>query len=142
MLEALNHTISKPVPSLFTFNIKDKRIASIPGVVAPNVEVRVLETSLWSEGPLLITHWGMSAPAILKLSAFGALELAKRNYKFDIEVNFIRQNHEDCLKELKTLKYDLARKTVFKFSQFELPKRLWQQLVIASKIEDTTTWQS
>ncbi|OUR94542.1 flavoprotein [Flavobacteriales bacterium 34_180_T64] len=140
MLEDLNHTISKPVPSLFTFNIKDNRIASIPGVVASNVEVKVLETNLWSEGPLLITHWGMSAPAILKLSAFGALELAKRDYKFDIEVNFIHKSYEDCLAELKTLKYDLARKTVFKFSQFELAKRLWHQLVLASEIESTSTW--
>ena len=72
---------------MFTFNIKDSRIKSIPGVVAQNVSVKVVDSDLESEGPLLITHWGMSAPAILKLSSFGALELAKRDYKFKIDPN-------------------------------------------------------
>ena len=79
---------SKYSPSLFTFNINDKRIKNIPGVVAQDVEVNILKTDLSSQGPLLITHWGMSAPAILKLSAFGAVELAKIDYKFQIEINF------------------------------------------------------
>ncbi|MCF7561245.1 NAD(P)/FAD-dependent oxidoreductase [Sabulilitoribacter multivorans] len=140
LLEDLGHTISHPVPSLFTFNIKDKRIQDIPGVVAQQVEVKVLDTNLWSEGPLLITHWGMSAPSILKLSAFGALELAKRNYKFQIEINFIRKTFEDCINDLKVLKLELAKKAVFKSSQYNLPKRLWQQLVLASNIEMNATW--
>lgn len=140
ILESLGHTISQPVPSLFTFNIKDKRIQDIPGVVAQNVEIRVLETNLWSEGPLLITHWGMSAPSILKLSAFGALELAKRNYNFQIEVNFIKQSFEDCFNTLKILKQDLAKKTVFKTTQFDLPKRLWHKLVLASNMDIETRW--
>jgi hypothetical protein len=140
LLETLGHTISQAVPSLFTFDIKDERIQNIPGVVALNVEVKVLETDLWSEGPLLITHVGMSAPAILKLSAFGAIELAKRHYNFDIEVNFIRKSFEDCLEGLKELKHDLAKKTVFKSTQFELPKRLWQKLVLASEMNQDTRW--
>ena len=140
LLKALYHTVSQPVPSLFTFNIKDKRIAAIPGVVAKNVEVKVVDSNLWSEGPLLITHVGMSAPSILKLSAFGALELAKRNYKFDIEVNFIRQAFGDCLEALKILKQELNKRTVFKFSQFDLPKRLWRKLVLASNILEASTW--
>ena len=140
LIEYLGHTISQPVPSLFTFNIKDERIQDIPGVVAQNVEVKILETDLWSEGPLLITHWGMSAPSILKLSAFGALELAKRNYKFQIEINFIKKSFEDCLAILKTLKRDLAKKTVFKSTQFELPKRLWHKLVLASNMDEETRW--
>ena len=140
LIEDLGHTISQPVPSLFTFNIKDERIQDIPGVVAQNVEVKILETDLWSEGPLLITHWGMSAPSILKLSAFGALELAKRNYKFQIEINFIKKSFEDCLAILKTLKRDLAKKTVFKSTQFELPKRLWHKLVLASNMDEETRW--
>ena len=140
LLENLNHTISQPVPSLFTFNIKDNRIKTIPGVVAQNVEVKVVNSNLYSEGPLLITHVGMSAPAILKLSAFGALELAKRDYKFDIEINFISQSFDDCLVALKVLKQDLKKKTIFKFAQFELPKRLWHQLVLASNITEATTW--
>ena len=140
LLEDLGHTISQPVPSLFTFNIKDERIQDIPGVVAQNVEVKVLETDLWSEGPLLITHWGMSAPSILKLSAFGALELAQRDYKFKIEINFIKQSFQDCLITLKELKQELAKKTVFKSTQFELPKRLWHKLVLASNMDEDTRW--
>jgi hypothetical protein len=140
LLEGLNHTVLAPVPSLFTFNINDQRIKDIPGVVAQNVEVKVLETDLWSEGPLLITHWGMSAPSILKLSAFGALELAKRDYKFQIEINFIKNSFEACLEYLKVLKQDLAKKTVFKSTQFDLPKRLWHKLVLASEMTDETRW--
>ena len=74
------------------------------------------------------------------MSAFGAIELAKRDYKFQIEINFIKQSFEDCLHVLKELKQELNKKTVFKFSQFDLPKRLWRQLVLASNILDDTTW--
>lgn len=140
LLENLGHTISQPVPSLFTFDIKDERIQDIPGVVALNVEIKVIGTDLWSEGPLLITHVGMSAPAILKLSAFGAVELAQRHYKFEIEINFIRQSFEECLENLKEFKLELAKKTVFKSAQFELPKRLWQKLVLASEMDEDTRW--
>jgi predicted Rossmann fold flavoprotein len=140
LLETLDHKVIQPVPSLFTFNIKDKRIKDIPGVVAQNVEIQVVGTSLFSEGPLLITHVGMSAPSILKLSAFGALELAALDYKFTIEINFIKMALEDCLEALKSLKLDLAKKTVLKAPQFDLPKRLWQQLVLASEITDETRW--
>jgi len=140
LLENLGHSISKPVPSLFTFNIKDQRIQDIPGVVVSNVEVQVVDSNLYSEGPLLITHWGMSAPAILKLSAFGALELADMDYKFQIKINFVSKAYADCLDELKTLKQELGKKTIFKTSQFNLPKRLWQKLVSASKINIETRW--
>ncbi len=140
LLEDLGHTVSQPVPSLFTFNIKDSRIIDIPGVVALDVDVNVINTNLYSEGPLLITHTGMSAPAILKLSAFGALELAGLNYKFSIQINFIKTKTEDCLDALKMLKHDLAKKLVHKSSQFDLPKRLWMQLVLASKISRDSRW--
>ena len=140
ILENLGHTVSQAVPSLFTFNIEDERIKDIPGVVAQDVEVKVLDTHLWSEGPLLITHWGMSAPSILKLSAFGALELSKRNYKFQIEINFIKQTFEDCLETLKALKQELAKKTVLKSTQFDIPKRLWHKLVLASNMDIETKW--
>ncbi|MCB0462535.1 MAG: NAD(P)/FAD-dependent oxidoreductase [Flavobacteriaceae bacterium] len=140
LLEDLGHSISQPVPSLFTFDIKDERIKDIPGVVAQHVEVKVLGTDLVSEGPLLITHVGMSAPSILKLSAFGAIELAKHHYKFQIEVNFIRQSFEDCLNMLKELKHELAKKTVYKSTQFNLPKRLWHKLVLASNMNQDTRW--
>ena len=140
LLENLGHTIIPPAPSLFTFNIKDKRIKDIPGVVAKDVEVKVLGTNLVSEGPLLITHVGMSAPAILKLSAFGAIELAKLNYNFDIEVNFIKEDFDWCLDTLKGSKQELAKKQVVGSTQFGLPKRLWKQLVLASGIAETQRW--
>ena len=128
------------MPSLFTFKISDERIKDIPGVVAEHVEVKIIDTNLSSEGPLLITHWGMSAPAILKLSAFGALEIAKREYKFKIEVNFIRQSFEDCLDALKHSKQALAKKSVYKSTQFDLPKRLWSKLVLAANISEEGRW--
>ena len=139
-LQQLNHTIVKPVPSLFTFNIKDDRIKDIPGVVAQNVTVKVVDSNLESSGPLLITHWGMSAPSILKLSAFGALELAKRDYKFNIEVNFVNQDNEVVLSSLKDIKQELSKKTVLKATQFDLPKRLWKTLVMAANITEETRW--
>lgn len=140
LLEGLGHNIMSPVPSLFTFDIKDNRIKDIPGVVAKDVEVRVLGTDLESEGPLLITHVGMSAPAILKLSAFGAMTLSRLNYNFDIQVNFIKQDVEDCLIQLKNLKIELAKKQVVGTTQYGLPKRLWKQLVLASHIAENERW--
>jgi predicted Rossmann fold flavoprotein len=140
LLEDLGHTIVQPVPSLFTFDIKDKRIKDIPGVVAKNVEIKVVDTDLVSGGPLLITHVGMSAPAILKLSAFGAVELAKLNYNFKIEVNFIQQDFESCLDQLKDFKQNFAKKAIVNSTQFDLPKRLWKQLVIASSINESERW--
>ncbi|WP_299366601.1 NAD(P)/FAD-dependent oxidoreductase [Winogradskyella sp.] len=140
LLKSLGHTIVPAVPSLFTFDINDKRIKDIPGVVAKDVEVKVLGTDLVSEGPLLVTHVGMSAPAILKLSAFGAIELAKRHYNFEIEVNFIKQDMEVCINTLKDLKHKLAKKQVVSFTQYGLPKRLWKQLVLASKIGEAQRW--
>ncbi|WP_435134420.1 NAD(P)/FAD-dependent oxidoreductase [Formosa sp. A9] len=140
LLQALGHKITNPVPSLFTFNCKDVRLKGIPGVVAQDVAVQIVSSNLSSEGPLLVTHWGLSAPAILKLSAFGALELAARDYKFDIEINFVKRSFADVLEVLKAVKQDSAKKTVFKSVQFDLPKRLWQQLVLASDIDKRMRW--
>ncbi len=140
LLEGLGHSIVKPVPSLFTFDINDNRIKDIPGVVVKDVEIHVIGSNLMSDGPLLITHVGMSAPSILKLSAFGAIELAACDYNFEIEINFIKHNFDDCLLQLKQNKQDFAKKTVGKSAQFDLPKRLWQQLVVASGITNETRW--
>ncbi|NRA94448.1 MAG: aminoacetone oxidase family FAD-binding enzyme, partial [Psychroserpens sp.] len=140
LLENLGHQIIPPVPSLFTFDIKDERIKDIPGVVVKDVEVSVVDSNLESDGPLLITHVGMSAPAILKLSAFGAIELAKRNYHFQIKINFVRKAFEDCIDELKALKIELAKRTVYKIPQFDIPKRLWHKLLEASGISNQLRW--
>jgi len=82
----------------------------------------------------------MSAPAILKLSAFGAVELAKRNYDFKIKINFIRLDYKSCLEHLKNSKQEFAKKTLLNAVQFDLPKRLWKQLVLASDINETKRW--
>jgi len=140
LLESLGHQVISPVPSLFTFNIKDPRLKSIPGVVAADVQISVVNSSLQSEGPLLVTHGGLSAPSILKLSAYGALELAKREYKFQIKVNFIKQEFSECLERLLEIKTAFPKKTILKTSQFELPRRLWEQLVIASEIPADLRW--
>ena len=139
-LKDLDLAVVNPVPSLFTFNCKDQRLQDIPGVVVKNVSVKVKGESLESSGPILVTHWGLSAPSILKLSAFGAIALAERDYEFDIVVNFIQQSLEETLQDLKGLKQELNKKTVLKFAQFDVPKRLWYKLVEASDINDQTRW--
>ena len=140
MLQSLGHNISPAVPSLFTFDIDDPRLKDIPGVVAKDVAVEVMGTSLHSEGPLLITHSGLSAPSILKLSAFGAIELAQLNYKFEIKINFIQQDAASCLEVLMKNKLELSKKLVRNTPLFELPKRLWVKLVHASAIADELRW--
>ena len=140
MLQTFGHAIVSPVPSLFTFNIKDSRIKELPGVAA-NVTVTVNDTKLTSTGPLLITHWGMSGPAILKLSAWGARTLFDKNYQFTIYVNWLNDlDAEDTEKILKDLKQEHAKKAVSKKSPFEFPNRLWESLVLSSGIETETKW--
>lgn len=144
LLKDLGHSIVPAVPSLFTFNIKDSRIADLPGL-STNASVKVLDkngkTVLESDGPLLITHWGMSGPAILKLSAWGARILEPIKYNFTIEVNWLNTlTEEDVLDSLKNLKILQGKQTIYKYAQFELPKRLWQSVVKAAGIAETLTW--
>ena len=140
MLQTFGHAIVNPVPSLFTFNIKDARIKELPGVSAV-VSVKVKDTKLTSTGPLLITHWGMSGPAILKLSAWGARILFEKNYQFTIFVNWLNDvDADDAEKILKNLKQEHAKKAVSKKSPFDFPNRLWESLVMASNIQEETKW--
>lgn len=140
MLQTYGHAIVNPVPSLFTFNIKDTRIKELPGVAAL-ATVKVKDTKLESSGPLLITHWGMSGPAVLKLSAWGARILHDKKYQFTIFVNWLNDaDQEEVEKKLKELKLEHAKKSVSKKSPFELTNRLWESLVLASGIETETKW--
>ncbi|MDT0556325.1 NAD(P)/FAD-dependent oxidoreductase [Patiriisocius hiemis] len=144
LLENLGHTIIPPVPSLFTFNIKEESILDLQGITT-EVTVEVLsekgKVTLTSEGPLLITHWGMSGPAILKLSAWGARILEPTNYKFKIRVNWLEYfNLEDATEKLLELKRLNPKQTLQKYAQFDLPKRLWQNLLRAASIPETQTW--
>jgi len=140
MLAELGHTIVPPVPSLFTFNIKDPRIKDLMGVSAL-ASVKVKNSKLEASGPLLITHWGMSGPGILRLSAWGARELAAKNYQFVLQVSWLNDmDRDECLETLKELKQEQAKKTVAKQSPFNFPNRLWQSLVAASGISAETRW--
>jgi len=140
MFQKQGHAIVNPVPSLFTFNIKDPRIKELPGVSA-QVTVKVKDTKLISTGPLLITHWGMSGPAILKLSAWGARILHDKNYQFTIYVNWLNDlDAEDAEKILKTAKQEHTKKSVSKKSAVDLINRLWESLVLASGIPADTKW--
>ena len=140
LMQTFGHLVVNPVPSLFTFNIKDARIKELPGV-ATQVSIKVKDTKLSSNGPLLITHWGMSGPAILKLSAWGARILHDKNYLFTIFVNWLNDlDTEDVEKTLKELKLEHAKKAVSKKSPFEITNRLWESLVLASGIEAETKW--
>lgn len=140
MLQTFGHAVVSPVPSLFTFNIKDSRIKELPGVAA-QVTVKVKDTKLSSTGPLLITHWGMSGPAILKLSAWGARILHDKNYQFTIFVNWLNDAKKEYIeKKLKDLKQEHPKKSVLKKSPFEITNRLWESLVLASGIEAETKW--
>ncbi|MGB7785235.1 MAG: NAD(P)/FAD-dependent oxidoreductase [Salinimicrobium sp.] len=139
LLEKLGHSVVPGVPSLFTFNITDKRIKELPGV-ATNASVKLKKSKLETSGPLLITHWGMSGPAILKLSAWGARELSDKK-NFEIEVNWLGDRSFDELhEELKQLKQEHAKQHPLKNAQFELPKRLWQSLVSAAGISEKDNW--
>lgn len=140
LLESQGHKIISAVPSLFTFNIKDSRIKDLMGVAA-FASVKVKGSSLKAAGPLLITHWGMSGPGILRLSAWGARELFDKNYQFVLQVNWLNEyTFEDCLEELKTIKVENNKKLVTKFCPFDFPKRLWESLVEAAQIHSDLKW--
>ena len=137
----LDHTIIEPVPSLFTFNIKDKRIIDLLGVAVQNATVNIVGTKLESSGPLLITHWGMSGPAVLKLSAFGARILAEKGYQYNVEVNWLSRPTDKIVNVLLNLKKKQPKKQVMLKSPFtEIPRRLWERLVIASEITENFKW--
>ena len=139
-LEYVGHRITPAVPSLFTFNIKDMRIDGLMGL-AVEASVKVLGQPLEGEGPLLITHWGMSGPGILKLSAWGARILNALKYNFQISVNWLFHiSQEEALEELQKLKNKYAKQSPHSHAQFELPKRLWRKLLLAAQIDENTNW--
>ena len=139
MLQNIGHTIVPPVPSLFTFNIKDARIKDLMGISAV-ATVKVKGTKLEASGPTLITHWGMSGPGILRLSAWGANLLAEKNYQFTIQVNWLNDaTFEETFETLKELKTVHSKKIISKKSPFDFPNRLWESLVQASGIGTFST---
>jgi len=140
-LKKLGHTIEEPVPSLFTFNLPGNPITALMGVVAENAVVKINGTKWSSQGPLLITHWGMSGPAVLKLSAFAARELAANNWHFTIAVNWNGAFNENTAREkLQSIRFETAAKKIINTNPFNLPQRLWQYLLNLSDIKEDTRW--
>jgi predicted Rossmann fold flavoprotein len=141
ILKTMGHTIVEPVPSLFTFHIKDKRIAELMGVSVANVECTIPGEKITTSGPLLITHWGLSGPAILKLSAWAAVILAKKEYRFSFIVNFVPEySFESCLHALTELKTSSPKKHIVNHNFGELPSRLWKSICIYCGVSDKLNW--
>jgi predicted Rossmann fold flavoprotein len=141
--ESLGHTIEPLVPSLFTLHIDDSRLIGLSGVSVENAATAVSGTKLREAGPLLITHWGLSGPAILKLSAWGARELATRNYEFTLTVNFAPPHtRESLIRELTTVREKNPRKQITTWSPLAMPQRLWERLVTSAGVAATTPWTS
>ena len=134
---ALGHEVAPPVPSLFTFKVDDPRLAGLAGVSVPDAEVKLEATSLTQRGPLLVTHWGLSGPAVLKLSAWGARELHAYDYRAPLRVNWLPELHSEIVKEkLRDYKNAAPRKTVASHPLFGLPGRLWASLVQATGLAE------
>lgn len=140
-LKNAGHTIEVPVPSLFTFNMPGNAVTALMGVVAENAVVKITGTKLAELGPLLITHWGMSGPAILKLSAWGARELAACNWNFKITVNWVPQYNENTLREkMQQIRFDIATQKIVNRNPFGLPGRLWEYLLQQSGVKEDLRW--
>lgn len=140
-LEELGHQIEEPVPSLFTFNMPKEDVVSLMGVSVQDVAVSIQGSKYRSSGPLLITHWGMSGPAILKLSAFAARELALRHYTFKAQISWIGFiNQEEVLAELQKKVTAEPTKTCLKAKPFDFPQRFWAYLLHRCNLPENQLW--
>ncbi len=140
----LGHTIESPVPSLFTLKINDSRLANLAGISSQNVEVKInvkKGKNLTQQGALLITHWGVSGPAVLKLSAWGARVLYESKYKLPLTINWLPSyNQESIRQKILGIKNDVNKQKIINYNQFYLPKRLWQNLVKYSLNNPDKIW--
>lgn len=135
----LGHQLEPPTPSLFTFKINDPRIDGLAGLSVDNAEVQILNSKLNSQGPVLITHWGLSGPGILKISAWGARELAMHDYRFEIVVNWVPD--DDPADVLASKRSSDPKRQLSSQSPFAaVPKRLWLRLLAAAGVPEPTTW--
>lgn len=140
-LENLGHKIANPVPSLFTFNMPDEPVRKLMGIVVEENMTSIQGTKLKSDGPLLITHWGMSGPSILKLSAFGARILSEMNYEFKVQVNWANTtNNNLVMNELHKITTEHPNKILANFRPYLLPERLWHFLLEKSNLPLKKRW--
>jgi predicted flavoprotein YhiN len=135
------HTLSPPVPSLFTFHVNDSRLDGLSGVSVEDAATAVVGTELKEHGPLLVTHWGLSGPAILKLSAWGARQLHDTGYRFKLRVNWAPHYNAETLRAtLESARTANPRKQVTTWCPLGLPLRLWERLLAAAGAAPDTTW--
>lgn len=135
LIQNLGHKIVEPVPSLFTFNIKNDALKDLAGTSFNYAEVSIPELKMEESGPLLITHWGLSGPAILKISAWKARDLAALNYKFEISVNFLGINIDDAEEIFKKFRQENPKKTIGSAKIFDVTSRFWHRILWLSKVE-------
>lgn len=140
LLEKIGHTLIDPVPSLFAFDTKDTRLRNLSGISLPWAQLHIEGDKLKAEGPLLITHRGLSGPAVLRLSAWGARELAPKKYNFKLVVNWLAMRPVDVSDQLDELKLSEAKRQVSTRAYFDLPIRLWKSLVEAANIPVEQQW--
>jgi len=140
-LEILNHKIENPVPSLFTFNMPDESITKLMGIVVENALVNIQGTKIKSTGPLLITHWGMSGPVILKLSSFGARILNELDYNFKIQINWVNEANNDVVTDqLLNIVKEHSNKILSNYRPYFLPARLWLYLLDKCNLSENKNW--
>lgn len=140
-LVALGHTVVPPVPSLFTFNVPASPLSVLAGIATPQASVRLPGTRQVQEGPVLLTHWGFSGPAVLRLSAWAARELAEQNYQFDVSFNWNTENTGQTVRQLLAdYRHTHARKQVVSVPAPGLPQRLWRTLVAEAGVPEATRW--
>jgi predicted Rossmann fold flavoprotein len=136
-IKKTGHSIEEPVPSLFTFNMPGNSITKLTGVSLPVAAVKITGTTLKESGPLLITHWGMSGPAILKLSALGARLLRERNYRFEISVSWLPGFREQALRDrLQIIRREEGAKRILHKNPWSIPQRLWEWILEQTGIGD------
>ena len=138
VLQQLGLELTQRVPSLFTFNIKDGRLQDLQGVSLQHSIIKVAGTKLQEEGPLLVTHWGLSGPAILKLSSWGAYELQEKSYQFEILVNYTSLTSDQARADLLNYKDAHPKRKVFNYPLFEIPRRLWEKVIVYANISGQT----
>ena len=140
-LQSLGHTIAQPVPSLFTFNLPKHPITALMGVSVPQARVKIEGSKLVEEGPVLITHWGLSGPAVLRLSAWGARELVEKNYHFKAHITWLPQYNDQTLKaHLQTIRKEHPAQKVANATFAQLPNRLWLFLLEQSGVTGEVRW--
>jgi predicted Rossmann fold flavoprotein len=137
----MGHHIIDPVPSLFTFNIPNNSITDLMGISVEDAQVKIIGTKLQQHGPMLITHWGLSGPAVLKLSAWAARDLAEKNYHYQIVVNWLPAYNENSLRDkIQEIRFNIASQKMVNRNPFAIPARLWEYFLAQCIIDPDSRW--